>query len=222
MCGRYSLTVTKSALQARFPGDGAALTHVPRFNIAPSQRAPVLTAPPTGRQWLMAAWGFPGAGSSRVINARIETLSERPMFRGSLERGRCLVPADGFFEWARAPAGRSPRRFVLRDRSLFAMAGLWADAPKPGEPPAFVIVTTRANDRVGRYHDRMPVLLDRSMEAAWLDSDRSWPELRKALSVPFPADALEDYAVSQRVNSPKCDTPECIAPASGTGQGELW
>ena len=222
MCGRYSLTVTKAALLERFPGNDAALTHVPRYNIAPSQRAPVLTATSSNRLWLMAAWGFPRAGYSRVINARIETLSERPMFRGLRERNRCLVPADGFFEWWRTPTGRAPRRFVLRDRGLFALAGLWVNTPGPADPPVYVIVTTRANERVGRYHDRMPVLLDRSMEAAWLDVARPWPELQKTLAVPFPAEALDDYAVSPRVNSPACDTPECIAPAAVTGQGELW
>ncbi len=225
MCGRYSLTVTKAALMERFPGEAQALVHEPRYNVAPTQRAPVIRAGPAGRQWMSAIWGFPGANPFRTINARVETLDARPLFRRRIVEGRCLVPADGFYEWPRKAGprpGQAPMRYVLRDRSPFAMAGLWMDGPPSDGAPVFVILTTRANERVARIHDRMPVLLDVAGEVAWLDLANTWENLRERVAEPYPADALEDYPVEAIVNSPTHDSPECIAERSAPPQLELW
>lgn len=225
MCGRYSLTVTKAALLERFPGDATDLLHQPRYNIAPSQTAPVLAMSTQGGRWGSALWGIPISGSRRVINARVETVEERPLFRRLLTGRRCLVPADGFYEWPRsaeAEKTRQPHRFVLRSGGLFAFAGLWAESESPDEPPVFVILTTRANRRVARLHDRMPVMLRRDLEGAWLDPSHAWAGLSAEIAAPFPAEDMDDYAVSTRVNDPRHDAPDCIVPVHREEQRELW
>lgn len=225
MCGRYSLTVTKVALLDRFRGDATDLLHQPRYNIAPSQTVPVLTRSAEGGRWRSARWGIPISAGRRVINARVETVEERPLFRRLLAERRCLVPSDGFYEWPRSTAAgkaRQPHRFVLRGGGLFAFAGLWAESDSPDEPPVFVILTTRANSHVARLHGRMPVILRRELEGAWLDPSRVWPDLKADIAAPYPAEDLDGYAVSTRVNDPRLDAPDCIAPFQPEEQRELW
>ncbi len=223
MCGRYSLTITKAALQARFPGALGDPPHEPRYNIAPSQSAPILAAPKGERRWAAMQWGFSMTDGGRLINARAETLTQRPMFRGLLDRFRALVPADGFYEWPKtASAGARPRpvRIVRRDRAPFAFAALWRQAEE-NSSGEFVILTTRPNALVGPFHDRMPVVLSPKREDEWLDRDRPFAALSAALFEPWDPCEWEAYAVSDAVNRSGRDDPACIDPAPPDGRRTL-
>ncbi len=225
MCGRYSLTVTKKALARRFEADEAgAAVHSPRFNIAPGQAAPTVVSGAHGRRLSAMTWGFPppGGAARRLINARIETLPQRAAFRGLLREGRCLVPADGFYEWRPAVPGepRRPVRCRLQSRTLFAMAGLWRTGPS-GERPCYVIVTTRATGPLAAVHDRMPVLLPTELEPAWIDPNEPFEPLARKLDGHSPDEALEVYDVNPAVNRADRDPPACIEPWAGPRQGAL-
>ena len=149
-----------------------------------------------------------------IINARAETLAQRPAFRGLLPRRRCLVPADGFYEWRREGRFRTPMRFTLRDGQPFAFAGLWDRWLQPDGTPlySFTIVTTNPNSVLEPVHNRMPVILLPEDEAGWLDPATTDPAALSPLLNPFPAELMEGYCVSRAVNSPVNDSPECIAP----------
>jgi putative SOS response-associated peptidase YedK len=165
-------------------------------------------------------WGFQpvwrGADQKgpAPINARAETLLERPLFRSSLPRRRCLIPADGFYEWQPRPGSRTKQPYYirLRDGSLFAFAGLYTDGPSGIEDASCTIITTAANDLMAPIHDRMPVILPREAEAAWLDpAFRDTGALLQLLR-PYPSEALEAYPVATLVSSVRNDGPELIAP----------
>lgn len=235
MCGRYSLAIRKKELLRRWPAEDRADVALPRYNIAPGQRVPVIRRDAAGThecaalQWgLVPAWSPPGGEAPRPINARSETLRDRPFFRELLDRRRCLVPADSFFEWraGRDQPGRGPLRFLLAGRRPFALAGLWDCRLDPAGHTAletFVILTVAANECVRPVHDRMPVILQPFDEEAWLDPRRPFDEGPATLLRPYPAEDMEAYAVSALVNSPEADEPACIAPAPpALTQGELW
>lgn len=214
------MTVQMAALRSRFPGADGNPDHRPRYNIAPTQTAPVLVTGSAGRPvWVSPRWGFRGPNGALVINARIETAETRPMFRSRLARGRCLIPADGFFEWAAAEGRgqRRPYRFVRDDGAIFALAGLWQPPRAPDDPGAFVVMTTRANALVAPVHSRMPILLPPEREEDWLNLDHDFEGLREALSAPFEAKRMRRQAVSPAVNRADRDDPECIAPAPAQG-----
>lgn len=222
MCGRYALTVTKAALIERFPGAAGEPAHAPRYNIAPSQRAPAVVTAPAGAAWAVPEWGLRSGGGTRVINARAESVGQRPLFRGLLEGGRCLVPANGFYEWTGSGGSRTPMLFTRRDRGPFAFAALWQPPAGPADPGAFVLLTTRPNETVRPVHDRMPVILSPDAERAWLDPDRPFAALRESIEIPFPADALEVRAVARAVNSTANEGPACWVEDAGPAQGLLW
>ena len=219
MCGRFTLTASAERLRARFglaaPPDALA----PRFNIAPSQ--PVLVIPNRARRVLRPArWGLVPHWASdarighRQINARAETLAVRPAFRDALARQRCLIPADGFYEWQRGATARRPFYIRPRDGAPLAFAGLWDLWHPPGGAPlaSCPIVTTAANETLRPIHDRMPVILPPSAWDTWLDPNpRAAVELQPLL-VPCPEDWLALHEVSTLVNSPKHEDPACIAP----------
>lgn len=222
MCGRFTLTASLDDLQAAFPGFEWPPVHAPRFNIAPSQ--PVLAIPNDGSRragffvWgLVPAWARDPAIGSRLINARAETLAEKPAFRGSYRHHRCLILADGFYEWKREPGGRvkTPYFIRLKGGRPFAFAGLWDrwQAPDGGELLSCAIVTTQANALMRPIHERMPVLLTGAACDRWLDPAPRRPDELRDLLTPFPAGEMEAYAVSTLVNSPANDRPECIRPA---------
>lgn len=235
MCGRYSLTIRKKEMLRRFEAaDDGSVPDAPRFNLAPSQPAAVVAPAAAGGRVLTAVrWGLEAVfrtsePARMIINARAETLMQKPFFRPLLDAGRCLVPADGFYEW-QAPAGgrdrKQPWRFVLRDCAPFAFAGLRREGPGG---PSFAILTTRPNALVAPVHDRMPVILRPEDEAAWLDPARPFRALPAGwLDPPDPA-AMEAYAVSTAVNRAGYDGPECAEPARtnmgewGTGELGLW
>jgi len=220
MCGRYSQSAPLEKLSARFGFGPPAFPLKPRYNIAPTQEAPVIVSEDGAprslelfRWGLIPSWAKDPAVGNRMINARAETLSEKPSFRRPFQRTRCLVLADGFYEWKALPgrAGKTPYRIAEVSEEPFAMAGLWErwKAPDGRETRSFAIVTTRANSSLAPIHDRMPVVLDRAGEGAWLDP-KAGPSDLKALLDPCPEGRLRVYPVSTAVNSPKNDSPECL------------
>lgn len=228
MCGRFSQSQDLDLLQDRFDFLADHLDYTPRYNLAPGQKALVVASGGKGRRGAMMRWGLVPSWAQeekagyRMINARAEGIESKPGFRGPLKRSRCLVPADGFYEWARRPGGRQPFRLVRRDRQLFALAGLWDTWPDPrgGELKSFAIITIPANRVVGAIHERMPAMLAPQDEAPWLDHHLSDPAQLRQMLRPYPDDLLEAYPVSTRVNSPAHEGPELIEPLRR--QGDLF
>lgn len=228
MCGRFTLWVDLEQLAATFPWlqiPGGLEELTPRYNIAPTQ--PVAVVPNTGENKLdFFVWGLipswakdPGIGS-RMINARGETLAEKPSFRNAYKRRRCLILADGFYEWQKGP-GKTKTPYYIRMESgePFALAGLWERwmSPHGDEVLSCTIITTEPNELAGQYHNRMPVILPTSAYERWLDPAEQPPEALDELLTAYPADEMDAYPVSTLVNSPANDAPECIEPVREQG-----
>ncbi|MBI3183427.1 MAG: SOS response-associated peptidase [Myxococcales bacterium] len=219
MCGRYTLKTPASDLQAELELDEAPAKLRQRYNIAPTQDAAIV---PNGEhrrleaaRWgLLPHWAKDARIGNKMINARAETVAEKPAYREALKRRRCLVPADGFFEWKQGPLGKSPLHVRRRDGRPFAFAGLFESWRGPeGEVRSFTIITSSANPLVSTFHQRMPVILAREDFDLWLSPEPVEPARLLPLLRPYPHDDLEVYEVSRLVNSPSNDVPECIAPA---------
>ena len=225
MCGRYTFIAPAPAVEQRF--DAFFTEPAPaNYNAAPSQRLPIITNAAPGQIQLLS-WGLvpswskdptghgPAAGP-KPINARAETLAEKPSFRQLLGRRRCLVLADSFYEWQATPAGKVPHRILLRDEQPFAFAGLWdewLDRATGELHPTFTIITTAPNALMARIHNRMPVILPtRSAEQAWLD-DGLGLAAHQQLLVPYDAAAMRKYVISKRVNSPANNDADVLAAA---------
>ena len=220
MCGRYSFVAPAAAIEQRF---GAKFTEPtpPNYNAAPSQRLPIITNAAPGQiqrlRWgLVPAWSRDPAGGPKPINARAETLAEKPSFRMLLARRRCLVLADGFYEWQATPAGKVPHRIPLRNEQPFAFAGLWdewLDRATSELHPTFTIITTEPNELMAGIHNRMPVILpDRAAEQAWLADGQRLPDYQQLLQ-PYAAADMREYVVSKLVNSPANNDAGVLAPA---------
>ncbi len=222
MCGRYVLTTPGQVLAEVFdlpqPVELAA-----RYNIAPTQAVPIVRATEGGgRELAFVSWGLvphwakEKAIGNRLINARAESLAEKPAFRSSFKHRRCLIPADGFYEWKPEGGGKQPWLLRLRGGEPFAFAGLWSrwqDPAAGGEPfESCAIVTTTPNELAATVHDRMPAILPKERHALWLDPQAYDPVALAALLAPIPADAMEAFPVSKRVNSPANEDPRCIEP----------
>lgn len=217
MCGRYTQTKKPEDIKklVDFSGDESLLSF--RYNVAPTQSAPVVVATRALRslRWgLVPSWAEREAVGSRMINARSETLREKPAFKNLLEQRRCGVLADGFFEWRRSGRTRQPFLFRLKAQAAFAFAGLWDvwRAADGHELETFTILTTAANELVRPIHDRMPVMLTAAGLTAWLEKGQREPVLRE-LAAPFPAGLMESFAVTPAVNSPLFESPVCVQPA---------
>ncbi|PJK28662.1 SOS response-associated peptidase [Minwuia thermotolerans] len=217
MCGRYSLTTPLEALRRVFAFEGSP-NLAPRYNIAPTQSAPVLRRHPDGRllchqlRWgLVPSWAKDMSGAARMINARSETVAEKPAFRAAFARRRCLVPADGFYEWQKLESGKQPWRIVMADRSPFAFAGLWErwERPEKGTIDSYTILTTDAAPGIAEIHHRMPVILDAADHDAWLDPDAGRDAL---LDLAKPNDGVTAYRVSARVGNVHNDDADLIEP----------
>ncbi len=221
MCGRFTLTVDPSELKAfsefTFPSQFA-----PRFNIAPSQ--PVLAIPNDARNkadfflWgLIPSWAKDPEIANKLINARGETLAEKPSFRGGFKYKRCLIPVDGFYEWKTQPGTKIkvPHFIHMKDKQPFAFAGLWDEwqSPDGGALRTCTIITITPNKLMESIHNRMPVILDPMDYAEWLDPAPRTPDSLLHLIKPFPADKMSAHPVSTLVNTPKNDRPELILPA---------
>ncbi len=222
MCGRYSLVADMSELALRFDFEGGGETRPPRFNIAPTQEVLAVTrdagdsrnAARAMRWGLIPFWAKDPSIGNRMINARAETVDTSPAFRRAFERRRCLVVADGFYEWLKVGKDRVPMRVSLSSGEPFAFAGLWETWRSPdGQPVAScTIITTTPNAVMEPVHNRMPVILPRDAEGVWLDASgaRSTAELKELLA-PYAGPDLEVYEVSKLVNSSRHDTPEVLA-----------
>jgi putative SOS response-associated peptidase YedK len=227
MCGRY-VTKEQAAVErvwnlTRGGGDifGA------RYNAAPTDRLPVVRCHPSrGRELTLLRWGLipswakDASMGAKMINARGETLSEKPAFRSAFQRRRCLVPMAGFYEWQKTPAGKMPHFVHLLNAELFAVAGLHEWWPgNPDTPPieSYTIITTQANEAVGKLHDRMPVILHEHDYDAWLDPKNENTEALKALLAPYPAEEMCVYPVSTRVNNVRNDDDSLIHELGQTG-----
>ena len=219
MCGRYTLSTPAGRLAEEFQLDSTTEI-VPSYNVAPTQQVAAVLEDEGGRRLEMFRWGLvpswaedPDIGA-RMINARSETAPEKPSFRSAFRRRRCLIAADGFYEWKRENGGKQPYYFRMQDGRPFAFAGLWESWEKgDGILRTCAILTTRANSVLEDVHDRMPVILPHDAYNAWLDPDADREELGELL-IPYPYDDLETYPVSRFVNSPRNNDERCIEPAA--------
>jgi putative SOS response-associated peptidase YedK len=220
VCGRYTLTAAPAQVAEHFgvaPLDGFA----PRFNVAPGQDVPAVLREAGGRTLAALRWGLvPGwaksaAFGARAINARVESAAERPAFREAFRKRRCLLPADGFYEWRARAGGAEPHHVALRGRRLFAFAGLHECFERGGATLRSVaILTCPARGRLRELHGRMPVIVAPEDYDAWLDPARCEPEELTPLLVSRLSDELESRAVDARVNDVHFDEPACLAPAA--------
>lgn len=224
MCGRFTLHHSAEEVADRFLAELMPELE-PRYNIAPTQPVTVVTQNGTRHlaqfHWgLIPSWAKDRSIGHRMINARVETVAEKPAFRTALQRRRCLIPADGFYEWREADnpeeGGRTPMYIHRQDDALFAFAGLWDEwhDPQSGEPlRSCTIITGTPNPLVAPIHDRMPIILRREDEARWLDKSLNDTESLLSLLVPYAADEIEVYPVSRRVNAPVVDDPSLLVRA---------
>ena len=217
MCGRYVLEDIED-ISERFKVPPIIGFQRPTFNAAPTQRLPVIFSGGDGsrvveplRWGLTPAWRRPdGKAAPALFNARAETVAEKPTFRRLLRAHRCLVPATGFYEWATEGGRKVPHRFMLDDGDLFAFAGLYDPGKGDEGHAAFTLLTTRPNDVVAPYHDRMPVILRQDLEDLWLDPDVDEPALLEACYEPYPAGEMREHAASTRVNDVRNDDPDLL------------
>lgn len=221
MCGRFTLTVDPAESPEKFGSYTFPKKFSPRFNIAPTQ--PVLAIPNDDKfkadffVWgLIPMWAKDPSIGNRMINARGETLAEKPSFRGSLKYKRCLILADGFYEWKSADGKKTKTPFFIhmKDRKPFAFAGLWDswNGPDGSHIRSCTIITTEPNELMSMIHDRMPVILHTRDYAKWLDPSPQTPDQLLPLLKPFPADMMDAYPVSTLVNKPANDIPELVVP----------
>ena len=218
MCGRYTLIADIGDLAQRFEFDGTDFTYDPGYNIAPTES--VLTVRNIDRReaafmrWgLVPFWAKDPKIGARMINARAETMAEKPAFRDALKKRRCLVLADGYYEWQKTPTGKRPFRIIMKSGEPFAMAGLWETwkDPQGKVVPSCTIITTSANDFLAPIHNRMPVILPRESEELWLDTRLKDATVLAPMFGPGPDNTLDAYEVSPIVNSSTNDNPEVIA-----------
>lgn len=218
MCGRFSLAYSITEVCSRFSLALEGLDWKPRYNIAPTQECLVIVQKEHQKQIVPMVWGLiPSFSKSRsnafnTINAKAETLKEKPAYKGLLQSRRCIIPADGFYEWVDTPSGKTPIRIVTKDQTIFSFAGLWDIWQKPDGSQlfSFTMITTQPNKKLCEFHDRMPVILTEENEKIWVDTkinvENRLPEILK----PYPAEQMDCFEVSRVVNSWKNDVPECI------------
>ncbi|MFN3412669.1 MAG: SOS response-associated peptidase [Thermoanaerobaculum sp.] len=219
MCGRF-VQATPGEVIAEVFGLSEVSELAPRYNVAPSQEAAVVRAEAGGRKLAFCRWGLipswakdPAIGN-RLINARAETLGEKPSFRRALVYRRCVIPATGFYEWKLEAGTKVPYFFRLQSEKPMALAGLWERWQPPEGPPmvSFTIITTEANEFMKAVHDRMPAILPQEALSVWLNpSARDAAVLQKLLK-PAPPGWLLAFPVARNVNNPAYDAPDCIAP----------
>jgi putative SOS response-associated peptidase YedK len=236
VCGRYSLAAPDPALiRARFPV-GESVEIRPRYNVAPTDEVLTVTTDREGNprgellRWgLIPSWADSPQIGARMINARVESVAEKPAFRTAFQRFRCLIIADGFYEWQRRDSDPHPKRpfhITRDDGAQFAFAGLWSIWHGAGGDPArtlrtCTIITRPANDRIAALHDRMPVILDPAHEADWLDTATPGGALREILAG-LPAERTALTEVGLAVNDARHDAPDCLDPPVAERQTSLF
>jgi putative SOS response-associated peptidase YedK len=220
MCGRFSLWLELTDLVKAFPDFTFPEEMQSRYNIAPTQPVAVVTDNKTKNveffRWgLIPSWAKDPSIGSRMINARSETITEKPSFRAAFRRRRCLILADGFYEWKKIPGQprKVPMYLKMADDQPFAFAGLW-EFWQPDSTPVLscTILTTKPNTLVAPIHNRMPVILPRESYDFWLSADETEKRALLACLIPYPAEEMLAYPVSPFVNNPANDSPECIVP----------
>ena len=221
MCGRYTLRTPVDVLAEGFEIEEYPSSNTPNYNVAPTQEIAAVVEEDDKRKLEMFHWGLipswakdPAIGN-KMINARAETVSEKPSFRSAFKRRRCLILADGFYEWQKTDDGKQPYHIKMEDDSPFAFAGLWEVWDKYGEEiRSGTIITTGANDLMSEIHHRMPVILHPEDYGIWLDPDFDEKEPLTSLLKPYPAHAMKAYPVSRRVNKPSNNEPSVLEPAA--------
>jgi putative SOS response-associated peptidase YedK len=224
MCGRFTATFEFSDIRVRWNLDGDLPLHKPRFNIAPdtSPNITVIVRQKGANECKVMQWGLipnwaadPSIGN-RMINARAETLTELRSFKNLVDRRRCIIPADGFYEWRKEGKHKVPMLVYLKSKEPFGLAGLWDVWRKPDgkRVESFTIITTQPNELVRPIHNRMPVILQPEDEEQWLDTYRTTFAKAQSLLKPYPDELMDAHDVSTIVNSAKYDGPECIQPVS--------
>jgi putative SOS response-associated peptidase YedK len=221
MCGRYTLKTPVEELAEEFGFEASSVELPPNYNVAPTQEVAAVLEEDGKRRLELLRWGLipswaddPSIGS-RMINARSETAPEKPSFRRAFRERRCLIPADGFYEWQRTNGAKQPYYIRMKEGRPFAFAGLWESWKDDGGPEirSCTILTTKPNALAAEIHDRMPVILPAGSYDAWLDPETGRDELYGLLA-PYPEDEMEAYPVSRFVNSPQNNDPRCIEPAA--------
>jgi putative SOS response-associated peptidase YedK len=220
MCGRFTTLFSPEGLKSTFDIQ-APPAMPPRYNIAPTQQVWIIRGSVTGERYLSSArwglvphWAKDLSIGNRMINARCETVHEKPAFRQSIHTRRCIVPASGFFEWATTSSGKTPHYVTMRDGTPLAFAGIWESwKTSEGENiETCAILTTTANSLMAPIHDRMPVVLHQTEFELWLERPVNNPLQLQRLYQPYPAELLQEWEVSTVVNNPAHETPETIAP----------
>ncbi len=221
MCGRYTLKTPIDALAEYFEVEDYPSSLTPSYNIAPTQDIAAVVEEDEERKlevfrWgLIPSWAKDPAIGNKMINARAETVSEKPSFRSAFKKRRCLIVADGFYEWQKTGSGKQPYHFRIKDSSPFAFAGLWEIWDKEGEEiRSCSIITTDANDLMNEIHHRMPVILHPENYGVWLDQGFDEKEALMDLLRPYPSDEMEAYPVSRKVNRPSNNEPGVVEPAA--------
>lgn len=225
MCGRFVLRASPEQLKALFELDEEPNVE-PRYNIAPTQPVGIVRIKPEAqaREWAHVLWGLipswakDASIGQKMINARAETVTEKPSYRAAFKRRRCLVPASGFYEWKKGASGKTPHFITTADEKPFAIAGLWEtwQGPDGGELSTCTLLTTEANELMRNLHDRMPVIIAPDAYAMWLGSGREDPpdvlaNVRHLLH-PYPAEQMQMWPVSTRVNNVRNEGEACIEP----------
>lgn len=218
MCGRFTIVTDPDKLMQRFHFEGVPFEWQARYNIAPGQAIPAIIEDRGQRRIGQLRWGLVPSWAKdekigyRMINARAETLTEKPLFKNLFARKRCIIPADGFYEWKHIGKAKQPMRIMMRSGELFAFAGLYDTwtSPEGEKVHTCTIITTRPNEVVSDIHDRMPVILRQEDEQIWLDREKYDPSLLLSLLEPYDPSQMKAYPVPGNVGSPKNDSPECI------------
>ena len=216
MCGRFTLHTPPAALAEYFDID-AIPDMAASYNIAPSQPVAAVRRPGEHREMVLLRWGLVPSWAKAaktnysMINARAETVAEKPAYRTAFRQRRCLIPADGFYEWRQTPDGKQPYYIRMQRDGVFALAGLWEHWEKQDEVvESCSIIVTEANDTIRPVHDRMPVIVAPRDYAAWLDPGLRDPDAVKPYLRAWPADEMEAFPVSTRVNRPGSNDARCI------------
>jgi len=226
MCGRYSLLAPTEAVERLFGCTTSLMNFSPRYNIAPSQFAPVIALHNDGVPNLsLMRWGFVPAWSTSknnpysMFNARAETVATKLAYRDAFKKRRCLVPTDGFYEWKNQGNIKEPYRISLINHKLFAFAGLWERQEKARGSviDSFTILTTSANSLISPIHTRMPLILPPEVHTDWLSGSEPEP-----LLLPYPAAKMNTYALDSYVNNAKHDNPRCLTPAKKNSQRDIF
>ncbi len=219
MCGRYTIHTQPDELADHFGfQDRAELS--PRYNVAPTQDVPTVVVVTGDRKCILMRWGLIPHWAddekigNRMINARAETIDKKPAFREPFQNHRCLVMADGFYEWQKGDAGKRPYYITRKDGAPFAFAGLWDHWSSPDAEgiKSCTIITTDANELIAPLHNRMPVIISTQDYGIWLDTDIADTGRLKHMLGPYPSEELKAYPVGKTVNSPAHETPKCIDP----------